>query len=160
MIQWVIFTAFLAFGVVMVYVGVTQFWLQRELTATPRRVTATIVSSEVKASESADTNRDTLRSNSTITYRPDVRFAYEINGKPYESDLLYPTIIVRTYASHGSAAAELKPFPAGATVEAYYGVNRPAQAYLVHETSAGPVIFIIVGLIAPVAAFLVLRYLV
>ncbi len=160
MIKLLIFSAFLAFGVMMLYVGITQFFLQRELTSNPRRVTATIVRSEVIRSESSDTDNRPLRSNSTTSYTPEVRFAYTIDGKPYESDLLRPTIIVQGSASRESAEETLKPFPVGATVEAYYGVNRPAQAYLVLETSAGPVVFIVVGLVVPVIAGLVVRYLV
>ena len=48
----------------------------------------------------------------------------------------------------------------GASVEAYYGVNRPAQAYLIRETSAGPIVFLIVGLIVPVMTWLVVKYLI
>ena len=50
--------------------------------------------------------------------------------------------------------------PVGTSVEAYYGVNRPAQAYLIRETSAGPIIFIIVGLIVPIVTWLVVKYLI
>jgi len=158
--SYIILAVFGGFSIMMLYVGITQYFVQRELTADPRRVTVKNVKSEVFRSESRDTNHGDLRDTSTVSYRPDVRFAYDVDGKSYESDLIYPTIIVRTYASHESAEDELRPFPVGASVEAYYGVNRPAQAYLVRETSAGPVVFIIVGLIVPVVTWLVVKYLI
>jgi hypothetical protein len=152
-IQLIVFLVFGGFGVVMLYVGVTQFFLQRELTADPRRVTATIVHSAVKQSKSADTDNRPLRDNSTTSHDPEVRFTYTIDGKTYESDLLRPTIIVRTYASRSSAEKELEPFPLGATVEAYYGVRHPAKAFLVLEKSVGPVVFIVVGIVVPIVAW-------
>jgi hypothetical protein len=39
-----------------------------------------IVKSEVFRSESRDTNHGDLRDTSTVSYRPDVRFAYNIDG--------------------------------------------------------------------------------
>jgi len=158
--SYIIMAVFCGFSIVMLYVGITQFFVQRELTSDPRRVTVKITKSEVFRSETKDTNHGDLRDTSTVSYRPDVQFSYAIDGKTYESDLLYPTIIVRTYASRESAESELKPFPVGASVDAYYGVNRPAQAYLVLEKSAGPIVFIIVGLIVPVVTWLVVKYLI
>lgn len=156
-----IFIAFFGgLSIMLLYVGVTQYFVQRELTADPRRVTVKIIKSEVFRSESRDTNHGDLRDTSTVSYRADVRFAYELGGKTYESDLMYPTIIVRSYGSRESAEEALRPFPVGATVEAYYGVNRLAQAYLIRETSTGPIVFIIVGLIVPVVTWLVVKYLI
>lgn len=152
-IQLLVFLVFGGFGVVMLYVGVTQFFVQRELTANPSRVAATIVHSKVKSSKSMDTDNRPLRDNSTTSYDPEVRFSYTIDGKAYESDLLRPTIIVRTYASGDSAAREIEPFPVGAVVQAYYSPKRPHQAYLVLEKSAGPVVFIIVGIVVPIVAW-------
>ena len=73
-IQLLVFLVFGGFGVVMLYVGVTQFFVQRELTHNPSRVAATIVHSAVKQSKSADTDNRPLRDNSTTSYDPEVRF--------------------------------------------------------------------------------------
>jgi hypothetical protein len=82
-----------------------------------------------------------------------VKFAYEVDGRRYESDLLRLTVIVQDRGSRSTAEQEIAAFPVGATVEAYYGVDHPAQAYLILEKSPGPVVFILVGLIVPVAAW-------
>lgn len=148
------------FGIMMLYVGITQYFLQRALVADPKRVTVTIIQSEVSKHQSSNTRREPLRDDSTISYNAEVKFSYTIDGKMYESDMIKPTIIVQGYASRSSAEDVIKPYPLGAKVEAYYGVGHPDKAYLIRETSAGPVVFIIVGLVVPVAAWAVARWLI
>ena len=89
---------------------------------------------------------------STTTHDPEVRFRYEMDGHTYESDLLRPSAIVRTYASKESAMDELAAFPVGATVQAYVNRAMPDKAFLVRESSAGPIVFLILGfLLTPIA---------
>ena len=76
-------------------------------------------------------------------------FRYTIADRTYESDLLYPTIIVRTYASRDAAAAELVPFPAQAHVRAFVDPALPDNAFLVASPSSAPVVFIVIGLLLP-----------
>ena len=64
--------------------------------------------------------------------------------------MLRPTIIAQSYASHNSAADELKMFPIGATVEAFYSAEHPDKAFLLSESSAAPVVFIVVGILSPI----------
>lgn len=156
--RFVILSIFVLFGLAMLYVGVTQFFMQRTLTTDPRRVTVKITRSDVTSHRSSDTDHRTLRDNSTTTYRPNVSFSYEINGKVYASELLKPTVIEQTYGSHDAAADAIRDFPVGSTVQAYYRPEYPDKAYLLRETSAGPIVFVLVGLFAPVASWLVVKF--
>ena len=158
MARIIVTVIFGGFGLVMAFVGVKQFFMQRRLLANAERVDAVIVHSEVFSSTSTNTDRRTLRSNSTTTHRPDVKFRYRVGGTEYESDLLYPTIIVQTYASRESAAEALAPFPLDATVKAYVDPALPNKAYLIASAGAGPVVFMVVGLLLPPIAWVVGKY--
>lgn len=158
MARIVTFVIFGGFGLVLLYVGLTQLVTQRRLLTNAKRVDARIVHSEVFSSTSSDTDRRTLRSNSTTTYRPDVRFRYQVAGTDYESDLLYPNIIVRTYVSREAAAEELRPFPLEATVSAYVDPSLPDKAYLIATAGGGPMVFIIIGVLLPPLAWFVGKY--
>lgn len=155
MAQIIVFLIFGGFGFAMLYVGVTQFFRQRRLLSRARPVSATILKSEVFSSKSADTDARLDRNTSTTTYRPDVRFRYEVNGQTYESELLYPNIIAVTYASRESAAAALAPYPLDAKVPAFVDPSLPDQAYLIAEAGSGPMVFIIIGIVLPPIAWFV-----
>jgi hypothetical protein len=158
MARWITFIIFGGGGLVMLYVGVTQYFLQRRLLANAITIEATIVKSEVFRGVSADTDRRTLRDNSTTSYRPELLFRYSYDDKEYESDLLNPTIIVQGYGSYDAAAEELKPFPVGARVQAYLDTKNPDKAFLVAQTTAGPMVFIILGVVLPPLAWFVGKY--
>ena len=155
MARVIVFLIFGGFGLVMLYVGTTQYFRQRRLLSRAQPVTVTIVKSEVITSQSANTDRRLLRNNSTTSHRPEIRFRYQVNGKNYESDLLHPNIIVVGYASRDSAAEVLKPYPVNAEVNAFVDPTAPESAYLIAEAGAGPIVFIIVGLLLPPIAWLV-----
>jgi len=156
--RWIAFIIFGGGGLVLLYVGVTQYFLQRRLLANAETIEVQIIKSEVHKSVSADTDSRLGRDNSTVSYRPDVRFRYTFRGTEYESDLLRPTIIVHSYGSEDSASEELAPFPVGGEVRAYVDAENPDKAYLLQESGAGPVVFIIVGLILPPLAWFVAKY--
>lgn len=137
------------FGVFMFVYGLRQFLLQRRLLRNAVPVSAVIMHSEVFSSRSSDTDRRTLRDNSTTTHRPDVRFRYEVGGRTYESDLMYPNSIVVTHASRDAAAEALKPYPRDATVRAMVDPSVPDKAFLVAQAGAGPKVFMIVGAVIP-----------
>ena len=153
MARIIVFIIFGGFGLVMLYVGTTQFFQQRRLIANAVKITAEITYSQVFTSTSNNTDTRLGRNNSTTSHRPDVKFTYEVAGKKYESDLLYPSIIVTSYASRESAADELKPFPVGAKVDAFVDPALPDKAYLVKQSTSAPVVFIIVGLLLPPLAW-------
>ena len=152
------FVIFGGFGVMMLVVGITQLLQQRRNLSHGERVDATIEYAAVFVSTSSDTDPRLGHSTSTTTYRPDVRFSYVVAGRRYESDLLYPTSIVRTYASQADAALELAGFPVHAKVRAYVDPSHPERAFLNAEAGNGPVVFIILGLLLPPVAWFVGKY--
>lgn len=158
MAQWITFLIFGGFGVMLLYVGVTQFIQQRRNMADARPIDATVVHSQVVSSTSADTDSRLGRSTSTTTHRPDIRFRYRVLGTEYESDRLRPNIIVTSHASTESAEEALKPFPLHATVRAYVDPAHPEQAFLIRESGNGPVVFIALGLVLPPLAWFVGGY--
>jgi hypothetical protein len=157
--KYVFIGFFVVLGVMLLVVGVRQHFQQRQLTANPQRVKVTITKSEVKVSKSSDTDSRTLRDNSTTSYRPELNFMYQVDGKTYESDMLRPTDIGTGYASHDGAAEVLKPYPLGATVDAWVSPTRPEKAFLLNEPSSGPLVFMIVGAVIPVCVLLLSRWL-
>ncbi len=141
------------FSVMFLYVGVTQFFQQRRNLEHAEQVDATIIESKVFVSTTRDTDQRVGFSNSTTSYRPDVRFQYRVGGEQYESDRLYPTVIVQGYASHESAAAELAPFPLNATVRAWVDREHPERAFLINEKSSAPLAFVILGCVLPLVGW-------
>ena len=158
MARTITFVIFGGFGFVMLYVGVTQYFMQRRLLANAQQVDARVVHSEVFTSTSADTDPRLLRSTSTTTHRPDVKFRYQVAGTEYESDLMYPNIIVTSYPSREAAAEALKPFPVNATVRAYVDPSLPGKAYLIQSAGKGPIVFMILGLVLPPLAWWVGKF--
>lgn len=158
MARIITFIIFGGFGLVMLYVGITQYFIQRRLLTNARRVEAVVVRSEVFSSTTSDTDSRPLRSNSTTTHRPEVRFRYTVGDTEYESDLLYPNVIVRSYASRESAAAELVPFPVNARVQAYVDPSMPDKGYLIASAGSGPIVFVVLGVILPPLAWFVGKY--
>jgi len=146
-------TIFTAFGLFLFGVGVQQSVVQRRLLANPQRVEAQVTRSEIVAIRGSDRERDRV-----TAYRPEVRFSYRVAGKVYESELLRPTIIGSDFASQAEAAKEIAKFPKDGVVEAYVNPSMPDKAYLVREKSAGPLVFVIVGLAVPPLVWLLARF--
>lgn len=147
-----------AFGIMLLWVGSTQFFQQRKLLKQVVGVDAVIIESKVAGSRGMDTDQRLLRDNSTKSYTAEVKFGYEFQGTRYQSSMLYPTIIERGYASADSAAEELKEYPAGANVKAFVNPAEPAKGFLRCEAGAGPVVFVIVGLVVPLVGFVLSRW--
>ena len=157
--RWIFVAMFGGLGVMLLYVGVTQFFLQKRIAANARPIDAEITRSDITKSVSADADRSPQRSTSTTTYSPNVRFRYFVDGVPYESEMLRPNIIGRGFASHEEAAKEIEPFPLGAKVTAFVDDKHPESAFLIMEKSAGPIVFMLVGPLALAAALLSWRFL-
>ncbi len=145
-------------GIMLVFVGTRELFVQRRIIATAVPVEATVLSTKVISSRSMDTDRRTLRDNSTTSYLPEVRFAYTFGGVRYESDLLYPTVIHHAYASAEEAAAEIAEYKAGATTMAFADVSHPERGFLRMQKSSGPVWFIVAGCLSFVLLGVVFRF--
>jgi hypothetical protein len=153
MVQIIAVLIFGALGIMFLYVGATQFLLQRKLLATAEPIDALITRSEVVSHTSRTRTNGRVRT--TTTHRPEVRFSYAYLGRDHESDMLYPTIIARSYASREAAHDELLLFPVGERVQALVSEHYPDKAFLVPQRSVGPVIFLILGIILPPAAWII-----
>ena len=149
---------FAGLGAMMLYVGVTQYFLQQRIAAHARPIEVEIIHSEVTRSVSSDTDPSLSRNTSTTTYTPEVRFRYLMEGRAYESAMMRPNIIETTYGSHEDAAAELADYPIGARVPAWVDDAHPENAFLILEKGVGPIVFTIVGLIALGVAHLAFRF--
>lgn len=145
----VVYAVVAGFGLMMLYVGLTEFAAQRRAMSSAAAVEAEIVSSSVSESRSSDTDTRPLRDNSTVSYTSNVRFRYAVAGMTYESDQLRPTVIVQGHASRDGAEEEIRAYPAGARVNAWVDPAAPERGFLVKEKSAGPLVFLVLGLVLP-----------
>lgn len=157
--RWLFVILFAGLGLMLVYVGVTQFFMQRRIAAHARPVQAEIIRTEIIRSDSRDTERSVTRNTSTVTYSPEITFRYSVKGVAYESELLRPNIIVTSFASREAAAEEIAAFPVGAQVQAWADEAHPDKAFLLLEKGIGPIVFMLVGPVALLAAGLAWRFL-
>jgi hypothetical protein len=156
MAQIVTFIVAAGLGLMLLVVGSLQWVQQRRNLANAQPVQATITHAQVVSNTSMATGHEPLRmSNSSTTHRPDVRFRYTVDGHSHESDLLYPSSFVRSYASRADAEQVLAPFPVHAAVSAYVDRAQPDKAFLISEASNGPAVFIVLGLVLPPLGWLV-----
>lgn len=146
------------FGCMLLWVGWTQFMQQRRLLKRVVAVDAVILESRVDGSRSADTDARLLRDNSTTSFTPHVLFTYEYTGVKYTSTMLYPTTILRGYPSASAAADELREYPAGAAVTAFINPEQPDKGFLRKQAATGPVVFLCVGVLAPLFSIILSRW--
>lgn len=157
--RWLFVLMFGGLGLMLLFVGVTQYFLQKRIAANARPVQVTIIRSEVIRSETKDTDTSLTRSTSTVTWSPEVAFTYQVNGQTYESDMLRPNIIGTGFASQEAAAEEIAAYPSGARVIAHVDEAHPDKAFLKLETGSGPIVFMLVAPLALGAAFAAWRFL-
>lgn len=155
--QAIVYAVVAGFGLVMLYVGLTEWAAQRRALRCAAPVEAEIVWHGVVESRSMDTDNRPLRDNSTTSYRAEVKFKYEYGGAWYVSDLLRPTVIVQGHASREGAEAEIRDFPMGARVRAWVDPAAPERGFLTAEWSAGPAVFAVLGLLLPPVGWLASR---
>lgn len=146
-------------GIMLIVVGTRELFIQRRVMAGAVAVDAVILSAEVKTSTSSNTDRRLLRDNSTTSHTPEVRFEYTLNGVRYESDMLYPTVIVTGYASRESAADEIREYTPGVKVKAYADASFPERGFLRLESSSNPKWFIVAGVLSLVFLAVISRFL-
>lgn len=134
-------------GVMLIVVGAREFLSQRRMLATAVPVEAVILSAQVTSAASISTDSRPLRSSTTMSHRPCVRFRYTFRGVCYESELLYATVIERGFASREEAAAEIHEYSPRATVRAYADASTPERGFLRLERTSRPACFMGAGLL-------------
>lgn len=147
-----------AFAVMFLYVGVREWWRQRQLMAHSEPIDVVITHAAVVRSATRDSDPSPGRSTSTTSYTPEVKFTYRVSDMQYESDLLRPNRIVTGSASESGAAEEITPFIVGATVRAWVDPSRPDQAFLLLDRGNGPIVFIVLGVLLPPLDWFLGRY--
>jgi len=83
-----------------------------------------ILTSEVKRSMSTDDD-----GNTDYSYTPAVTYSYQVNGQPYESNLIAFGGVVG-HSNPAKAQEQLTPFPAGAQVPVFFNPQKPDEAVL------------------------------
>lgn len=136
-------------GGMLLVVGVREMSRQAWLIRTADEVPAVVIEKTVHKSTSADTDRRTLRDNSTNSYEPIVRFRYTVDGVQHESTMLQPTVIVQAYPSEEGAAERIAAYEVGEPVTAHVARSRPTMGFLERRASLGPLIFTTLGIAVP-----------
>ena len=146
---WIAFTVFAGFAAMLLAVGVREWRLQRRLLAHARPVEGLVLSVTIRHSASRDTDPSPGRNTSTSSYTPDVRFRYRVGGRSYESDRLGASDIRQGHASHDAAAREVAAFVLGRPVTVLVDPAHPELGFLRAGHSAGPAVFMTLGLAIP-----------
>lgn len=146
-------------GIMLIAVGTRELFMQRRVMANAVQVEAVVLSANVLESTSPDKDRRPLRDNGMKSYVPEVRFAYTIGGVRYESDMLYPTVIVTGFASRERAHEEIAEYTSGAKVRAYADASSPQRGFLRLESSANPKWFIVAGVLTLIFLAIISRFL-
>ncbi|HVH68334.1 MAG TPA: DUF3592 domain-containing protein [Gemmatimonadales bacterium] len=124
--NWGCIGAFLA---LFVAVGLGLFGSEVYRVVTWQPVDARVLSTDIKA----------VRGDKGTTYAPVVRYQYSLDGVQYQSDRVLP---LNMSASWTWATKLRDRFRPGAIVTAYVNPSRPASAFLVHEVSLMPLLFV------------------
>jgi len=151
-------TLIVVFGVIsllMLAMGVSEFYMQWRLLSGARPVQATITAADVF--EVRDLTGDDAGGITSYIYEPRVKFTYEIDGTSYEGTMMRPIKTPRNYPTAGHAETELVAFPVGAKVQAFVSPNYPDKAYLIKETSRAPVIYMLIGVGVPLFIFALIK---
>lgn len=123
---------FAAFACIFIAVGGGMAWSQATKLTSWQPVAAKVVSSEVTSRHG---------SKGGTTYKPLVRFTYQVGGIEHSADTAMPIDM----STSGSAWAQriVARFPAGSQTTAYYDPRSPGDAFLVREANVFPYLIIL-----------------
>ena len=114
----------LAFGAIMFYPTVLKPWmLQREARGwieTP---------CEILRSEAVDAGSADI----PLTFKPEMRYAYRVDGTVYQSDRVH---LVTRYGSEAAVRALVARHPPGTRISAFVNPSNPAESVLSREIGA------------------------
>jgi len=122
---------FMIFSLVFIGVGSYQAHMQAWKLATYRPVSATIQSSAI---------RTKIGNKGGATYSPDISFTFVIDGQPQFSKT---ALMIDESSSHSWAEEIVGRFPPHAVVTAYHSPTERNRAFLVHEPTFLPYVFIL-----------------
>lgn len=133
---------FCAFLSVFALVSVCFAWHQHHKVTTFRPVDAVVTSSGFKQEADSEGGQ---------TYSPSVVYTYEVSGRSYTSQEVFP--IGESFSSRETAARFSDPYGAGQVVQAYYDPKDPSQSFLLKRYCFIPYLFILAS--APAAVVVV-----
>ncbi|GIW79159.1 MAG: hypothetical protein KatS3mg105_0966 [Gemmatales bacterium] len=109
----------LSLSAYLTYGSVASYQEQRRAQATFKPVSAVVLTSRVRRIP-GDEGSD--------TFRPEVKYRYEVDGQRYESDRF--AFFAKGYSDYLEAKRVADRYPVGSTVTAYYDPSDPAKAVL------------------------------
>jgi len=149
-----ILIGFLCFGLfILVFAGIGIYLILRSrkdkakiaATAGWPSVMGRVLESRIIESSSTDSDGD-----SSTTYRPHVRYEYEVMGNVYANDKVHAGMVVSTsnYKKSQETAAR---YPIDSAVRVFFNPENPAEAVLEQKASTVPllvigIVFLAVGL--------------
>lgn len=125
---------FFFFSLIFLAVGAWTAEQQARAMRESQPVDAKVTAKQVDVKHDSDGN----------TYTPKVTYEYVVDGKPYHGDKVLPIDI----SSGGGWAKEIVDrFDVGGIATAYYDPADPTKAFLIHEVSFFPYVFILFPMI-------------
>ena len=119
----------MAFLAIFVAVGLGLFGLEVYRISTWQPVRATVLASDIQA----------VRGNKGTSYKPVVSYRYAVGARQFVGTGVLPVTISSSY---GWAQSLQRRFVPGTSVTAYYDPQKPWQAFLVHDVSFLPLLFV------------------
>jgi hypothetical protein len=120
---------------IFVVVGAGMAWNQHRKITTYQPVPATVFGKDIERHTSQSSKGGT-----TTTYKPIVKYRYEVGGKIYEGRQVTPT---DEKAGGGWAYRIISRYDAGQTTEAFVNPDNPADAFLYRHYSFMPYLIIL-----------------
>ena len=136
-----------AFSLVFAVLGARLLWLEWHRLTVSLPVRAYVLSTDVVTVHSGGRNNST-------SYRPDVLFSYRVAGRDYSARTVTP--LNESRSGHWAFNLVAK-YRAGDSVTAWYDPARPQMAFLEHEWSLLPLVFIGFPLIFLTAAWIAFK---
>ena len=137
-------------GAIALAAGVWKLKQQRASESWPT-ASATIVDSGIAKVKKERRGSNGRKRMSDTDYVVEVRYAYEVGGRPYEGDRI--RFGTKDYDNRSLATKALKQYPKGKKVQAYYDPEKPTRSVLIREVNQrlvqiiAPLIFLSIGLI-------------
>ncbi|MBN1346408.1 MAG: DUF3592 domain-containing protein [Phycisphaerae bacterium] len=121
----------------LTFVGVGTYLVHRQhhKITTCRPVEATVLSTDIKVTQSRNSDGRT-----STSYQPIVVYRYEVDGRTYTCDAVTP---LAESASRSWANEIVNKYKKGREVTAYYDPKEPAEAFLEKQYSFFPYMFIL-----------------
>jgi len=127
-------------------IGTYQVYDQHCKITTFQPVRATVMDTRIEQRTSRDSDGRTQ-----TTYKPVVKYRYEVNGRSYTAQSVTP---IGLSAGRAWAQRIIDRYPKGTTTTAYYNPENPGEAFLLRQYSFFPYVFVLFPMLFLAAAAL------